>query len=256
MVGIISAMQEEIQALLNKLQVENTSIKGMRTYYQGTLFDQNVVLVFSRWGKVASATTATQMINDFPVNEIIFTGVAGSIQENINIGDIIVGKKLIQHDMNASPLIPIYEIPLLRKKYFETEVIKRNLLQNAAQLFIADLESFIATIDIQQFNIDKPQVYIDDIASGDQFISTKLQIDRIKRDLPHVACVEMEGASVAQVCYEYNIPFNIIRTISDNANNNSHIDFPKFAKHVASNYALGILKKYFKLVLKSNLSDS
>ena len=85
MIGIISAMQEEIQALLNELENITTTEKGMRTYYSGTLFNTEVVLVFSRWGKVASAATTTQLINDFNVDEIIFTGVAGAINKDLNI---------------------------------------------------------------------------------------------------------------------------------------------------------------------------
>jgi len=252
MIGIISAMQEEIQALLNQLQVKHSIVKGMRTYYTGTLFDKKVVLVFSRWGKVASATTATQLINDFDLDEIVFTGVAGSIKKNIRIGDIIVGKKLIQHDMDASPILPVFEIPLLKKKYFESDKINRSLIQKAAQLFINDFKNFVQLNDANQFNITKPTVYIEDIASGDQFISSKQQIDLIQNRLPEVACVEMEGASIAQVCYEYQIPFSIIRTISDNADSDSHINFPLFAKHIASIYAFGILKKYFELKCKIN----
>ncbi len=248
MIGIISAMQEEIQALHTFLKNEKIINKGMRTYYHGTLFNQEIVLVFSRWGKVASATTVTQLINDFDVDEIIFTGVAGSIHENLNIGDIVIGKNLFQHDMNASPLIAPYEIPLLNKKYFETDSFKRDLLKKASQLFLSDFDVFIQKNKAIKFNITSPVIFIGDIASGDQFISNKQQIQNIKNNLPNVVCVEMEGAAVAQVCYEYQIPFSIIRTISDKANDNSHIDFPKFAKQIASNYALGILKNYFKLI--------
>ncbi len=248
MIGIISAMQEEIQALHTFLKNEKIINKGMRTYYHGTLFNQEIVLVFSRWGKVASATTVTQLINDFDVDEIIFTGVAGSIHENLNIGDIVIGKNLFQHDMNASPLIAPYEIPLLNKKYFETDSFKRDLLNKASQLFLSDFESFIQKSQAKEFSITNSTIFLGDIASGDQFISNKQQIQNIKNNLPNVVCVEMEGAAVAQVCYEYQIPFSIIRTISDKANDNSHIDFSKFAKQIASNYALGILKNYFKLI--------
>ena len=103
-IGIISAMQEEMQTLLDNLQEPVATTKGMRTYYHGKLFNVEIVLVFSRWGKVASATTATQLINDFEVDEIIFTGVAGAISKDLNIGDIIIGKHLYQHDVDASPL--------------------------------------------------------------------------------------------------------------------------------------------------------
>ena len=133
-IGIISAMKEEIQALHNQLELRSTIEKGRRTYYQGKLFNQEVVLVFSRWGKVASATTATQLINDFEIDEIIFTGVAGGIKSKIRIGDIVIGKELYQHDMDASPLIPKYEIPLLGKRAFQTDVIRTKSLQLAATM--------------------------------------------------------------------------------------------------------------------------
>ncbi len=246
MIGIISAMQEEIQTLLENLKNTTTTTKGKRTYYKGLLFNKPVVLVFSRWGKVAAATTTTQLINDFEIDEIIFTGVAGSIQNHINIGDIVIGKNLYQHDMDASPLLEPFEIPLLQKKYFEISQSKRNLLQEASQLFLENFNLFISKTEANQFFIKTPKIYIENIASGDQFISTNEQLNFIKSNLPNIACVEMEGAAVAQVCYEYKIPFGIFRTISDKANDNSHIDFPKFAKQIASNYALGILKYYFK----------
>ncbi len=250
MIGIISAMHEEIKTILENLQNIITTNKGKRIYYKGTLFDRHVVLVFSRWGKVASATTATQLINDFNVDEIIFTGVAGSIQDHINIGDIIIGHKLYQYDMDASPLIPPLEIPILNRDNFETDQYKRDLLYQSCQKFLKDFDHIISLNDIKQFHIEQPKVFIEDIASGDQFISTDKQLKPIKKHLPNVACVEMEGAAVAQVCFEYEIPFSIFRTISDKANDNSHIEFQKFAKIVASNYALEIIKNYLDLLRK------
>ena len=253
MIGIISAMHEEMEALLKNLQNKTSTTKGMRTYYQGLLFDKPAVLVFSRWGKVAAATTTTQLINDFKIDEIIFTGVAGSIQNHINIGDVIAGKNLYQHDMDASPLLKPFEIPLLQRDFFETSKSIRNNLKKATQLFIENIDQFINQDKLQHFLINKPNVFIENIASGDQFISTKEQLNYVKNNLPKIACVEMEGAAVAQVCYEYQISFGIVRTISDKANDNSHIDFPKFAKQIASNYALGILKYYFNLKYLTNL---
>jgi len=243
MIGIISAMQEEIEAVLNQLQNVSTARKGMRTYYSGTLFKNNVVLVFSRWGKVASAATATQLINDYDVDEIIFTGVAGGINPDLNIGDIVIGKNLYQHDMDASPLYEQLEIPLINRKCFETK--KPNKLIEATNMFIGTYEQFINPIDAKTFDIQHPKAVFGDIASGDQFISSVEKINQLKEIIPTAMCVEMEGASVAQVCFEYKIPFSIIRIISDKANDNATIDFPKFANSIASNYALGILKNYF-----------
>ncbi len=243
MVGIISAMQEEIQALLHELQEVSTTEKGMRTYYTGTLFGKKVVLVFSRWGKVASAATTTQLINDFNVQEIIFTGVAGAIHPQLNIGDIVIGKNLYQHDLNAFPFYEKFEIPILRKKFLET--CDSEKLLTAANLFLDTYHQFIALEDSQLFEIQHPKVVHGDIASGDQFISSLKKIKKLNKAIPSAICVEMEGAAVAQVCFEYKVPFSIIRIISDEANENATINFPKFANSIASIYALGILKNYF-----------
>jgi len=243
MIGIISAMQEEIQALLHQLQNVSTTIKGMRTYYTGTLYNQKVILVFSRWGKVASAATTTQLINDFDVNEIIFTGVAGGIIETLNIGDVVIGKNLFQHDLNASPFYEKLEIPILKKKYLETS--NADKLLTATNQFLQNYNNYITKADAQLFDITAPKVIFGDIASGDQFISSIKKIKKLNKLIPTATCVEMEGAAVAQVCYEYNIPFSIIRIISDKANDNANIDFSKFSDTIASNYALGILKNYF-----------
>ena len=244
-IGIMSAMREEIAALIEMIETRERVVKGMRTYYRGRLWDKDVVLVFSRWGKVASATTATHLINDFKVSEILFTGVAGAIDPSLKIGDVVVGQEMFQHDMDASPILDRFEIPLLGKKSFSTDPRKNLLLQTAVKKFLQQKEDFISSSKLSFFDISDPKGTVGHIASGDQFISDSDEIVRIRTSLPGVVCVEMEGASVAQVCYEYQVPFNIVRTISDNANDNSHIDFPRFASEVASRYAQGIIKNYF-----------
>jgi adenosylhomocysteine nucleosidase len=245
-IGIISAMKEEIQAILEVLEVKKKSTKGMRTYYEGVLFGAEVVIVFSRWGKVASATTATQLLNDFNVQEILFTGVAGAVQPMVSIGDIVIGKDLYQHDLDGSPLVRAYEVPLLGQRSFATHFEKRKKLIKACESFLENIDKYLEKKRRIEFEIHKPEIHVGDIASGDQFISQKQQTSTILKGLPSVKCVEMEGAAVAQVCFEYKIPFSIIRTISDNANHNAHVDFPKFAHDIASTYALAILHYYLK----------
>ncbi len=246
MIAIMSAMKEEIQTLLHHLKNPKNYTKGKRRYHIGTLFNKEVVLVFSRWGKVASATTATQLINDFKLDEVIFTGVAGSINSDLCIGDIVIGKNLFQYDIDASPLYKRFEVPLLNKVFFETESSKRIKLLDSGQQFINDYHTVITKSEATKFKIENPKVIIGDIASGDQFINTKSQISFLHSNLQSVVCVEMEGASVAQVCYEYQVPFSIIRIISDNANDNAHIDFELFADQIASKYALKVLEYYLR----------
>lgn len=236
-------MREEMEALLHQLKNTSKTTKGKRTYYSGQLFNKNVVLVFSRWGKVAAAATTTQLINDFNPSEIIFTGVAGSIQKKLNIGDLVIGQKLYQYDLNGSPFFEPFEIPILKKKYIETT--KNKALIGACNLFLSNYHKFIPLSKSKLFDINNPKAIMGDIASGDQFISESKKIDFLNKKIPNAVCVEMEGAAVAQICFEYEIPFSIIRIISDKANDNAHIDFSEFSKAIASHYALGILKYYF-----------
>ena len=113
-IGIMSAMREEIVSLVVELGTADEAIHtGMRTYHRGLLWGMPVVLVYSRIGKVAAASTATHLIAQFGVDEVIFTGVAGAVDPALNIGDIVVAAKLYQHDMDASPLFSQHEIPLL-----------------------------------------------------------------------------------------------------------------------------------------------
>ena len=234
-------MPEEMQTLLTEMQVKETITKGKRDYYRGTLYDKEIVLVFSRWGKVAAATTTTQLFNLFDISEVIFSGVAGALADNLNIGDVVIGTVLIQYDMDASPLYPAMEIPLLGKTEFSTSNTKK--LTSATQNFLKNYTIFFKD-EPEKFGIYNPKQYTGIIVSGDQFVNSSEKINEIKKCVPTALCVEMEGAAVAQVCYEYNIPFQIIRIISDKANENSHIDFPVFASEVAGKYAGGIMAYY------------
>jgi len=242
--GIISAMPEEINNVLKNMSSVSSSIHGNRTFYKGLLFNKPVVLVFSNWGKVAAATTATQLIQSFDINRLIFTGVAGALQEHLNIGDVVIGTHLYQHDMDARPFFKQFEIPIINKTDFKTNTTLTKSLEDATQ-------SYLSSINIEDsltsdFDITQPKLYKGGIASGDQFISDKEKINELNQSLPDALCVEMEGAAVAQVCFDYKVDFGIIRTISDKAKDNASIDFQKFSANIASTYALGILKHFLK----------
>ncbi len=245
MLGIISAMPEEIKQLIELSEGTKVQETGKRKYYTGRLWGKEVVMAYSRIGKVAAATTAVTMIINHNVENIIFTGVAGSITPEVEIGDIVIGKRLVQHDLDASPIFPQFEVPLSDKKFFETDKSLSNKLYKAAQIFKENIEKYITPEKLKNFRINSPQIFRGDIASGDQFISDIAQQERIKEALPSVLCVEMEGAAVAQVCYEYDIPFAVLRTISDNADHNADIDFNQFLHNIAEKYSLGILENFF-----------
>lgn len=235
-------MHDELAELLLILKDKQITVLGNREYYSGTINNSKVVIVFSKWGKVAAALTTTQLISTFNPTEILFTGVAGAIHTNLNIGDIVYGTSLVQHDMDASPLFPQLEIPLLSTTYINTTA--NDKLETATKLFVSNYYKLIAPQEANEFGIKKPVIVNGIIASGDEFISTKASFEKIQKNIPNLQCVEMEGAAVAQVCYEYAVPFNIIRIISDKADDSAPVDFPVFTKKIASKYAKGILENY------------
>lgn len=241
----MGAMPEEIEGITRLMQHKTKTTSGGRTYYCGQINGTKVVLVFSRWGKVAAATTTTNLILQFKITHLLFTGVAGGIANQIQVGDIVVATSLIQHDMDARPLMPQYEIPLLGKTYFDTDETLSNQLITAAGTFLNDkeLHRHIDDATLKQFGITQPKLHTGVIASGDKFVSDNSYRDSLLQNLPGVVCVEMEGAAVAQVCYEYNIPFCIIRTISDSADEHAHFSFTDFIKQVAGVYSFCIIQR-------------
>ena len=244
-IGIMSAMVEEMDSLLEELKKDKVLTIGQREYHVGKLWDKDVVLVFSRWGKVAASSTTTTLITEFKVDEIIFTGVAGAIDSDVNIGDIIVAENLFQHDFDASPFLLKHVLPLILKKEIGTNPIVRNKLFDASSNFVDNQINDVISEDyLKEYKISNPKVIIGNVASGDQFIKDDLKRNEIKSSLDNVLAVEMEGAAVAQVCYEFNVPLGVIRTISDDANNNAIKDFPKFVYNVASQYSFQIIKNY------------
>lgn len=248
-IGIMGAMHEEINSVLELMSgIEEFSF-GRRTYYAGTINGIKTVLVFSRWGKVAAATTVTSLITKFNITDLLFIGVSGAIDAKLKIGDIVVADRLIQHDMDARPLMPQYEIPLLGMSYFETDQQHLAIAQQAVEgMLKKGIGSFIAPVEIARFVLDNPRLYTGVIASGDQFFASQQDKEQLYSALPETLCVEMEGAAVAQVCYEYDVPFAVIRIISDECNENSSIDFPDFIQHVSSRYAHQIIENVFTLL--------
>jgi adenosylhomocysteine nucleosidase len=239
----MGAMPEEIAGVVDLMEHVSEVNTGMRTYYTGQLNGTDVVVVFSRWGKVAAATTVTTLVLRFGITELLFTGVAGAVHSKLNIGDVVVAERLVQHDMDARPLLPRFEVPLLQKTYFETDTELRKSAISAVEYMVESrhLHQITENRFLQKFGIVKPVVYTGNVASGDHFFSSAEAKYRLLEMLPDTLCVEMEGAAVAQVCYEYHIPFVVIRTISDIADEHSPLDFPLFVRHIASRYSVAII---------------
>ncbi|RRJ92712.1 5'-methylthioadenosine/adenosylhomocysteine nucleosidase [Paenimyroides tangerinum] len=244
MIGIIGAIPEEINAIIEEMQISETRIIGKRKYYIGKLENKDCVVVFSRIGKVAATITTTTLIQEFKIAKLIFTGVAGGINPNVKVGDIVLATSLSQHDFDAFPLYPKNEIPLINKKYFKTDSGLNQITSTEITSFLENktIHSYISENDLNEFGIQTPVLHQGLIVSGDQFIYQPEQVSKILTDFPEALCAEMEGAAVAQVCHEYHIPFTVIRTISDNANESATLDFNKFIEQISNRYGLWIVK--------------
>jgi len=243
--GIISALHEEQQGLVEAMERPAKHVHGMREVWVGQLWEIDAVCVLSRIGKVAAAMTATLLVERFGVTHILFTGVAGSGDRSVRVGDIVVAESLVQHDMDASPLFPRHEVPLTGLSHFASDRQMALQLRTAAQTFLET--GFEETIDAAEravFALQAPRVHRGLVASGDQFVGSRERIKALGEALPGLLAVEMEGAAVAQVCFELGIPFGVIRTVSDNANENAATDFMRFVKSVAARYAFHIVRQY------------
>ena len=252
----MGAMMEEVEGLIPCLSERQEFMIGMRTYYTGKLHGIPTVLVFSRWGKVAAAATVSTLIHRFKITELIFAGVAGALYPDLTIGDVVIAKRLIQHDMDARPIVNRFEIPLLSKTFFESTPKNTEVAVKAAETVLEDrkLHELIGTEDLNQFGITAPKVYVGDIASGDKFFANSSDKHQLLEALPSLLCVEMEGAAVAQVCYECEIPYSIIRTISDTADEAAELNFPLFIKRISSIYSVEIIKNIYQHYREAILS--
>ena len=243
--GIISALHEEQQGLVEAMQSPYKLIHGMREVWVGQLWEIDAVCVLSRIGKVAAAMTATLLVEKFGVTHILFTGVAGSADKSVRVGDIVVAESLVQHDMDASPLFPRHEVPLTGISHFASDQqMALQLHQAAADFLDAELATAIDAQERAVFALQAPRIHRGLIGSGDQFVGSRERIQALGEALPGLLAVEMEGAAVAQVCFELGIPFGVIRTISDNANENAATDFMRFVKSVAARYAFCIVRQF------------
>jgi len=248
LLGIMGAMPEEMDKIIATISNKQIVERGSRIYYRGELYGQDVVAVFSRWGKVAAATTATHLILEFNVDRIVFTGVAGGISPELNVGDVVIGQRLYQHDMDARPLMRRFEIPLTGKTSYETPLQNVDTMAQAVHNFLINNKEF-RKILIEN-NINNPKMLIGDIASGDLFISSKEMKNALIKNLPSVVCAEMEGAAVAQVCDDFGVPLVVVRVISDSADEQAHITAIGFVNQHASDYSLSILKEYIEIINK------
>ncbi len=243
--GIICAMNEEFGVLEKEISNKKSSTILGREFIEGTIGEHKIVAVVSRIGKVAAAVTTAVLIENFRVDKIIFCGIAGGLGDEIKIGDIIIGTSCVQHDFYLAD-DDIFRIPILNISNIPCDEALSQKCKSAAESFckkateISEIKEFF-----DEVNISSPSVHTGVIASGDQFISSSVKKKWIKDNVEGVMCAEMEGAAVAQVCYEAGIGCAVIRVISDCADDDADVSFEKFVG-ASSLFSRGILLEFFK----------
>ena len=216
MIGIIGAMEVEVEALKAKMQNVKIMEKASMEFYQGTLEGKEVVIVRSGIGKV-NAGICTQILADvYQVEAVINTGIAGSLKNEINIGDIVLSKDALQHDMDCRHFGYDWGvIPQMKESVFAADEKLREIAKECCKEVNPDIEVFEGRV-----------------VSGDQFISDKEKKEFLIQTYGGY-CTEMEGAAIAQAAYLNQIPFLIIRAISDKADDSAHMDYPEFEAKAA-----------------------
>lgn len=215
-IGIIGAMEEEIAYLKGKMEDVVVERAAGLEYYQGCLGGAYAVLVMSGIGKVNAAVCTQAMIDRFGVDCVINTGVAGGLADGLHIGDFLISVDTVQHDMDTTAFgDPVGLIPRMAESYFKADGGLIRLAQEAAAESGEEYRAVLGRV-----------------ASGDQFISTKTGREKIRTEVQG-DCAEMEGAAIAQACWLNQIPFVIIRAISDDASEKAEISFEQFSKIAA-----------------------
>lgn len=244
-IGLVSAMHQELAAVLDRMPDEQRQRVAGRDFWVGHWHGHEVVAVLSRVGKVAAATTAAVLIERFGVDRIVFTGTAGGLGDGVRVGDLVLAREFLQHDIDASPLFPRFEVPLTGRARFPTDAELSGALTAAACAVLAAPADTLGADVVAEFGLQAPRVHEGLIVSGDRFVATTPESAALRRALPDALAVEMEGAAVAQVCHDYGLPFAALRTISDRADDAAHVDFMRFIDQVASRYSAAVLEAYF-----------
>ena len=251
-IAIAAAMEEELGALLAAMPDEEPVVLAGRQFWLGHLDGHDVVAVLSRIGKVAAAMTATLLVHEFGAERAIFTGTAGGLHPLARVGDVVVASALLQHDMDASPLFPRHEVPLYGTDRFHADEALSAALADAARAMFANADVGTADADLAfdaaqlRAFIATPRVHAGMVVSGDRFVASASEAAALRQRLPNALAVEMEGAALAQVCHDLGVPFAVVRTISDRADDSAHIGFSRFVASIASRYSVGVVRRFLR----------
>lgn len=236
--AIVCAMEQELSALLAVIADEDRQRIGGREFVTGTIAGAHVILVRCGVGKVAAAATVAALLSRFEISALFLVGVAGGLGDGVDIGDVVVASELLQHDMDASPWCARFEVPHHRLSRFPTDARLASTLCAAAGRWGSDVQRQLGVQRLLALGIDQPRVHHGLIVSGDRFIGDSAASSSLRAQLPDALAVEMEGAAVAQVCAEFEVPLAVLRIVSDRADDGAARDFSRFVTEIASDFTL------------------
>nr|WP_295969569.1 5'-methylthioadenosine/S-adenosylhomocysteine nucleosidase [uncultured Bacillus sp.] len=223
-IAIIGAMEEEVVLVREKIENQTTEVIAGCEYTAGQMDGVDVVLLRSGIGKVNAAMSATILLDKFKPDYVINTGSAGGSDETLNVGDVVISTEVRHHDVDVTAFDYEYgQVPKLPPAFPADEELVKTAVKGAK-----DLENV--------------QVIKGLIASGDIFVNELSVVERIRNMFPSVKAVEMEAAAIAQVCYQFEVPFVIIRSLSDIAGKESNISFDQYLEKAALHSANLVMK--------------
>jgi adenosylhomocysteine nucleosidase len=241
MIGLIGAMAEEISLLKDNMKHTDKSVHAGMEYLTGSLHGQEFVLLKSGIGKV-NATIGTQiMIDKFPIERIIFTGLAGTLVPNLSRGDIVVSNYVVQYD---------FDLTTFGRRYGELPDVGRLIEADPVLVKLA----CYAFDDIFKSVKGAPRLVVGTIASGDRFIADERQIEWLQREFGAVA-IEMEGAAIGYTCHVNKVPFAIIRTISDTGGSNAKDEFESFLSQASQN-SFKMIDSFFQTIAHKTTAET
>ena len=218
-IGIISAMQNEIDLLLSEAEIDHIDTFGGMDFNVGTLSGKPVVIAQAGIGKILSAAGTTAMLNRYPISSVLFTGIAGGVGDDTKVLDVVIATKLVQHDYGQ-----------ITNDGFEWS----EGYDGEEGYYPCDAGLVKLAYDAAVVVVGGDHVFQGVVASGDQFVASEKYVKKLQENHNALAC-EMEGASIALVCERYDVPFVVIRTMSDKADGLAHETFENMAVIAAEN---------------------
>ncbi len=246
-IAIVTAQYEEVERLVEPIEHKEVVEACGRVFYTFDCAGNEVIVVFSHWGKVAAALTVSLLLERFKPDFVVSIGQGSAVVPELNIGDIVVAQRLFQHDMDMRPLFRRYEIPLSGATSYATQEHDQRLAADAVHNLLKQAKDLRR--QLMDYGIAAPKLQLGDIACGDLLITGAARKAAINRNLPSVLCADMESGAMAQVCVAFAVPFVFVRTVVEAANETANDEqTERFKTDFSAKYNVAIVQSLLRLL--------